>query len=237
MRVFPDSYPDIYRVDSVTCNVYLIAEPDGLTIVDAGMPGAEKRILAAVEALGRSPREVRHILLTHQHVDHIGSLAALAQATGAETWAHPTDALAIEGLARREAPHGALGLVFRAVFFSRLRASAITQAVREGATLPVLSAEGGLQVIETFGHTMGHISFYLPARKLLFAGDAVRSSRGRLTPSPAMLNHDTPLALQSVRKLAAMEIEACLPGHGAPVTAGAQALLAATVGAPTFSRV
>lgn len=222
MRVFPD----IHLVDGVRCNVYIIIEPDGLTIVDAGMPGAEKRILAALQSLDRSPRDVRHILLTHQHVDHIGGLASLVAATGAETWAHPGDTPAIEGRAPREAPRGPLGMVFRTAFFSRLRPAAISHTVGERATVPVLSGEGGLQVIETPGHTMGHISFYLPARKLLLAGDAVRTQRGRILPPPAMVSYDMPLALQSVRKLAAMDIEACLPGHGTPVTEGAKALLA-----------
>ena len=64
--------PGIHQIDGVTCNVYLIVEPDGLTLVDSGMPGAQKRILAAVQALGHAPRDVRRILLTHQHIDHVG---------------------------------------------------------------------------------------------------------------------------------------------------------------------
>ncbi len=229
-------FPDIHRVDGVSCNVYIITEPDGLTIIDAGMPGAERRILGAISALGRSPRDVRHILLTHQHVDHIGGLAALTQATGAQTWASAGDTPAIEGHAQREAPHGPVGVIFRAVFFPRLRPAVISHIVREGDTVPILSGEGGLRVVETPGHTLGHVSFYLPARKLLFAGDAVRSGSGRLAVPPAMLNLDTPMALRSVGKLAALDSEVCLPGHGAPVMAGAQALLAATAGVPSLSR-
>jgi glyoxylase-like metal-dependent hydrolase (beta-lactamase superfamily II) len=229
--------PDVHLVDGVSCNVYIITEPDGLTIVDAGLPGAQKRILAAVGALGRSPRDVRRILLTHQHVDHIGALAALAAETGAETWASAGDTPAIAGRARREAPHGLLGPIFRLAFFTRLAPATIAHIVYEGDSLPVFGSEGGLRVIETPGHTAGHICFCLPARKLLFAGDAVRASNGGLALSPHMLNLDTAQALQSVRKLAAMDIAACLPGHGAPVTTGAQALLAATANQPALSRV
>lgn len=232
MRLFPD----IHQVDGVSCNVYIITEPDGLTIIDAGMPGAVRRILDAVSALGHSPRDVRHILLTHQHVDHIGGLAALEQATGAQTWASAGDAPAIEGHARREAPSGPLGVIFRTVLFPRLRPAAIGHIVGEGDTVPVLSGEGGIRVIETPGHTQGHLSFYLPARKLLFAGDAVRSSAGRLVVPPAMLNHDTAMAVRSVGRLATLDTVACLPGHGAPVMTGAQALLATTAGAPSLSR-
>lgn len=231
MRIFPD----IHQVDGVTCNVYLIEEPDGLTVIDAGMPGAASRILAAITALGHEPRALRRILLTHQHVDHIGGLAALVAASGAETWAHPRDTPAIEGQGPREAPRGPLGLVFRAALFPRLRPAAISHAAVEGDTLPVLRGEGGLRVIDTPGHTMGHISFYLPARKLLFAGDAVRESGGRITPPPAMVSFDMPLALRSARKLAALEVEACLPGHGAAIASGAGARFALPEEAATTS--
>lgn len=230
-------YPDIHQVDGVDCNVYVITEPTGLTLVDSGLPGAQKRILAAITALGRSPRDVRHILLTHQHVDHIGGLAALVAETGAETWASVGDTPAIEGRARYEMPRGPIGLAIRILMMPRLKPCAITHVVREGETLPILAAEGGLRVVETPGHTSGHIAFYLPGRRLLFAGDAVRSNGGRLPLSPALLNTDTAQALESVRKLAAMDIAACLPGHGAPVTAGAQALLAATANQPALSRM
>jgi glyoxylase-like metal-dependent hydrolase (beta-lactamase superfamily II) len=232
MRIFPD----IYQLDGTDCNVYVIVESAGLTLIDTGLPWLTKRVLAGIQALGHSPQEVRHILLTHQHIDHVGGLAALAHVTGAETWAHPTDAPAIEGRATREAPHGAIGLLFRTVLLPRLRPAPINHLVSEGETLPVLSAEGGLRVLETPGHTMGHIAFYLPARKLLIAGDAVRSEGGKLTPPPAVYTLDMPLALQSVRKLAALDIDACLPGHGEPVTSGAQALLAAIGAAPALSK-
>lgn len=222
MRIFSD----IHQVDGVTCNVFVIEEPDGLTVIDAGMSGAASRILAAIAALGREPRDVRRVLLTHQHLDHIGGLAALVAATGAETWAHPRDTPAIEGRGPREAPHGPLGFVFRAALFPRLRPATITHAAVAGDVIPALSGEGGLRVIETPGHTMGHISFYSPGRKLLFAGDAVRESGGRIKPPPAMVTFDMPLALQSARALAAMEVEACLPGHGAAMATGAGARFA-----------
>ncbi len=232
MRVFPD----IHQLDGIDCNVFVIIESDGLTLVDTGMPWLTKRVLAGIQALGHSPQDIRRILLTHQHIDHVGGLASLVQLTGAETWAHPADAPAIEGRAAREVPRGAMGLLFRTVLLPRLRSAPITHRVSEDETLPVLSAEGGLRVVETPGHTIGHISFYLPARKLLFAGDAVRSEGGKLTPPPAVFSLDMPMALQSVRKLAALDIDTCLPGHGAPITSGAQALLAAIGSAPALSK-
>lgn len=223
MRIFPD----IHRVDGVQCNVYLIEESDGLTVIDAGMPGADKRILAAIQQLGHTPRDVRRILITHQHVDHVGGLAALAKATGAETWAHPLDTPAIEGRGPRDLPSGAVGVAMRVLFVSRLRPAAVNHAAREGDTLPAFASEGGLRVVETFGHTVGHISLYLPARKLLFAGDAVMSRGGKLVLPPRMLNTNSAMAMESMRKLATLDVEACLTGHGEPILTGARELLVA----------
>lgn len=228
-------FPDIHLVDGVVCNVYIITEPGGLTIIDAGMPGAHKRILAAIHDLGYALSDVRRILLTHQHVDHIGGLAALTQSARAETWASAADALAIEGKARREAPHGPLGLVFRTVLFPGLRLARITHTAHADDTIPTLEAEGGLRVVETPGHTMGHLSFYLPGRRLLFAGDAARSERGRILPPPAMVTYDMRRALASFRALADLEIEALLPGHGAPITTEAQQRMREQVATETSS--
>ncbi len=222
--------PHIHLVDGVTSNTYMIVEPDGLTVIDTGMPGSHTKMIAYVRRLGREPREVRRILLTHQHVDHVGGAAALARETGAEVVAHPADAPAIEGTAPRELPHGPLGPVFRLVFLPRLRPVRVTSPVRAGETLPVLAAEGGLRVIEAPGHTAGQIAFYLPGRKLLFAGDAWRHAGGRILPPPAMLNRDTPQTLRTFAELAdTLELEASLPGHGTPMLAGVAARLAETV--------
>lgn len=72
-------------------NVFLVEEPSGLTLVDAGFPGKAQIVLEAVRALGRAPSDVKHIVLTHAHPDHIGSLAALKRATGAQTYIHALD--------------------------------------------------------------------------------------------------------------------------------------------------
>jgi len=220
--------PGIHQIEGVSCNVYLIVEPDGLTLVDSGMPGAQKRILAATQALGHAPRDVRRILLTHQHIDHVGGAPELVKATGAEVYAPVGDAPAIEGAAPREKPSGMVGLIFSVMLSLMLRPTMVTHQMRDGETLPVFADEGGLRVVATPGHTAGHVSFYLPTRKLLFAGDAMRhSADGKVLPPPPLFNHDTPQAMRSLATLAALEIEASLPGHGAPILTGAGPQIAA----------
>src|SRR5438067_2181479 len=84
--------PGIHRVDGVICNVYVIVEREGLTLIDTGMPRSERKIGAYVRGIGRELGEVRRIVLTHQHVDHVGGAAALAEQTGAEVIASVGDA-------------------------------------------------------------------------------------------------------------------------------------------------
>ena len=221
---------DIHLVDGVVCNVYLIVESDGVTIIDTGVPGRGGAVVAYLGKLGRSVHDVRHILLTHQHPDHIGNAGSLSTRSGAQITAHPADAPAIEGKAPRELPNSfVMRSMLNLLFVWRLKPLQVDNRVRAGQTLPVLAGEGGLQVIETPGHTTGHISFYLPGRKLLFAGDAYRHSNGNLVPPPRVYNHDTPEALRSMAILTDYEIEASLPGHGAPILTDAGAKLGEAV--------
>jgi glyoxylase-like metal-dependent hydrolase (beta-lactamase superfamily II) len=84
----------------------------------------------------------------------------------------------------------------------------------------------GMRIIETPGHTSGHISVFEPATGILVAGDALRTSNG-LEGSDPQYTESTTKANESVRKLAAMDVKAILPGHGEPLTAGASKALKA----------
>lgn len=73
----------VYRIPARAANTYLIEAAKGLVLVDTGLPGSEKRILNALRKLGKRPEEIRLVLLTHRHPDHIGSVAALKRETSA----------------------------------------------------------------------------------------------------------------------------------------------------------
>jgi glyoxylase-like metal-dependent hydrolase (beta-lactamase superfamily II) len=222
----PELAPGIHRIDLGASNAYLVVDDAGLALVDSGLPGSGKKILALIGALGRRPEEITRIILTHQHPDHIGGAADLVAASSAEVWAHPLDTPAIEGTDKRDAPKGPLGLVFNMFIIPRLRSVKVTHLLADGDTLPVLASEGGLRVVATPGHTLGHVSLYLASRELLFAGDALRHSGEKIIPSPAMFNRDQAQALRSFADLTLLDIEASLPGHGAPIMHGAGARLA-----------
>lgn len=211
-------FPDIHLIDGVNSNTYLIVEPSGLTLVDTGLPGSAKKILAYLRAIGKTPTQLSAILLTHQHVDHVGGAAELASLSGAEVIAHPLDAPAIEGKAPRDLPSGPLAIVFRTVLLPRLRPVSALRQVTAGETLPILADDGGLQVIETPGHTRGQIAFYLPGRRLLFAGDTyMHTRRGEVALPYKMFTRDIARARQSLASMGAFAIDSSLPGHGKPI--------------------
>lgn len=222
--------PGIHRVDGVMCNVYVIVEREGLTLIDTGIPGSKGKIGAYVHGIGRELSEVRRIVLTHQHFDHVGGAAALAEQTGAEVIASVEDAPAIEGKARREVPREPLGTVFRLVMMVGLRPVAVTRTVRTGETIGALLEDGGLQVIEAPGHTVGEIALYAPGLRLLFPGDVYRHKGADVAPPPAMFTADVALARGSMRALSELDVEASLPGHGEPIVRGAGEKLRRAVG-------
>src|SRR3990172_13242161 len=90
-------FPFIYGLRMGYVNAFLIAEEGGLTLIDSGLPNRKRTVLSALAQIGRRPEELKHIAITHHHVDHTGSLAALAEATGAAVYVHPADAPIVRG--------------------------------------------------------------------------------------------------------------------------------------------
>jgi glyoxylase-like metal-dependent hydrolase (beta-lactamase superfamily II) len=79
----------VHVVPMGMANAFLIEGDDGLTLIDAGYPGKEAAVFGAIRGLGRSPAQLKHLIFTHGHPDHIGSAAAIVQETGARTYMHP----------------------------------------------------------------------------------------------------------------------------------------------------
>src|SRR3990172_12042531 len=90
-------FPFVYGLRMGYVNAFLLAEEDGITLIDSGLPKRQEKILGELTGLGRQPRELKHIAITHHHVDHTGSLAALVKATGAQVHVHPLDAPIVRG--------------------------------------------------------------------------------------------------------------------------------------------
>jgi glyoxylase-like metal-dependent hydrolase (beta-lactamase superfamily II) len=180
-----------------------------VTIVDTGVPGSDDAILAAVAEAGRSPADVRDIVITHADGDHVGSLAALVDRTGATVWAGEHEADVIEGSA------AARGGDVR-------RSGRVDRRFVPGETLPL---HRGIETVDTRGHTAGHVSLFLPADRILIAGDALNNRAG-LTGSAPQHTWDPDLAREAVRRLAALQPDSIVFGHGPSLVGGAAARLA-----------
>ncbi len=209
-----------YVVPGVVANPYVLVDPDGVTIIDSGLPRSEKKILAYVSSLGRSPTDVKRIILTHSDIDHVGGLAALQKATGARTYASKIEADAIAA-GRPSRMIQRKGFSMRRLLRSLLRPfmkaapGKVDEIVVEGQTLPAL---GGLRVIETPGHTPGHISLFAPSAAILFCGDSMVTDADGIHGSRPGLTWDDAAARASEKKQAALGARIVCSGHGPVVT-------------------
>jgi glyoxylase-like metal-dependent hydrolase (beta-lactamase superfamily II) len=207
---------NIFVVPEVNCNPYLILDPDGLTLIDTGLPGADKKILAYVANLGKSPADLKRIILTHADLDHVGGLAALHKATGARTYASQieADAIAAGKPSRQIKPRG---FSWRRLLFTVLgpfmkpKRFQVDEILKDAQVLPIA---GGLRVLDTPGHTPGHISLYAPASGVLFCGDSMVTKGNEIFGSRPGLTWDEAKARASEKKQAALGARIVCSGHG-----------------------
>ena len=221
--------PGITQIRCGIVNCYLIADADGLVLIDAGMPADMRRILQAIDASGHALRDLRLILITHADGDHVGSAARLQAAAravgGAARLCVPAGeaaSLAAGKPARELRAHGLLkvALQLAATFFA-FKPLACDATLVDGELLPVL---GGLQVLNTPGHTPGHCSFYAGVQRLLFAGDAFNNVGGRLRVSDGFNTWDERAALHSAMRLSALVPDVLCMGHGPELRDAAPAM-------------
>ena len=203
----------VHYIDGSNANSYLIEESEGaLTLVDAGMQKSGKRILEYLSGLDRAPTEVKTIVVTHCHPDHVRGLASVKAATGARVAVHVAVADLVAGKARYPPPGGAMGLAFRAMsqFFKTTQVEPDLR-LKEGDTV------GRLAVLHTPGHTPGSISLFDEKAKVLFVGDTVRFLNGKLEGPPAQFTLSMDQARSSIARLASLDFETMLSGHGEPL--------------------
>lgn len=215
---------NVYIVPGVTANSYLLAGQDGLTLIDTGLPYSQKTILKYLRSKGWSARDIKRILITHADLDHYGCLGALQKESGACIYASPIEAKAMaEGKSSRpikRTPDTMLQRLAMALFNRIMKAAAVQvdEVLAEGQILPVL---GGLQVVETPGHSPNHLSFFALASGILFCGDSMRADGSRgLRGSRSRNDWDHAVASASVRKQAELGALIICPGHGPVVREG-----------------
>ncbi len=216
--------PGVYQIGMLYVNAFLIAA-EAVTLIDSGLPKRKETILKALADAGKKADELKHIAITHHHVDHTGSLASLIAETGAKAYVHPLDAPVLRGEKPAPKPGTMLGRIIDRVAHPKLELVQTLDEVDDGAELAIA---GGLTAIHTPGHTAGHLAYFWPQRGgVLFAGDAAGNVlRGPSPPVGAIggsFTEDAAQAKESFRKLAELEFDTACFGHGGVIKGKAHA--------------
>ncbi|HRE48364.1 MAG TPA: MBL fold metallo-hydrolase [Aggregatilineales bacterium] len=212
-------------------NIYVIAGTDGVGIIDTGVSGGLVNILRReLPKLGLAFEDIRHILLTHAHFDHIGGLKKLRAALPtAKLYAGTRETPILTGAEKLQvAPRSELrGLAWLTSFglVTKVDPTTVEVMLNEGDRLDHLR---GLEVVNLPGHSVGQIGFYLPSARLLIGGDVMFSLPllGVKMPLRAA-SADWAQAKESIRKVAAMDVDILSVGHVSAVVGGAGAKIKA----------
>jgi glyoxylase-like metal-dependent hydrolase (beta-lactamase superfamily II) len=207
--------------DGSPVNSYVSVGRDGLWLVDGGLGSdqAQSTLRAGIQTLGYDfDRDVRGLLVTHGHIDHVGAARAILD-NGGQMLAHRVEATEGRNLDFDEAWLQRHGLPPdggpRSAAFRGFEWPEPTRLLEDGER--VCWGNLDLQVVWCPGHTPGLICLHEPKRGLLFTTDHVM----RRAPAPVSVRHarhDNPLGdyLASVEKLRSKAVQTVLPGHGRP---------------------
>lgn len=231
--------PGIRRIGTGLVNAYLLEERGEVTVIDTGLPGYWRALPAELAALGRSLADVRAVVLTHAHPDHIGFAERIRRERQVVVRVHELDARLARGEERSSGSIGRIriGPLLRFLAYGLRQGMARTTPIvavetfGDGVTLDV---PGAPRVIHLPGHTAGSAALHVPARDALFIGDAIATLNvltGITGPQLSPFGADGRQAVASLARLESIDARLVLPGHGQPWTGGmAEALRRARTG-------
>jgi glyoxylase-like metal-dependent hydrolase (beta-lactamase superfamily II) len=219
--------PSLWMLKMGIVNAYLLESEDGLVLIDAGWPNKADVIFQAVQDSGHHSTDIRHLVLTHGHIDHAGSGAEVLERTGARSYAHSADLDLIRtGHAEHPGTTVAPGfspklinLLFIKLGGTTYKPFSIHRTLEDGETLPMASH---VEVIHSPGHCAGHVALLLQDEGVLIAGDICSNVLGL---DYSILNEDRALARQSILRIADLSFEQAVFGHGKPLDKQANKLL------------
>jgi glyoxylase-like metal-dependent hydrolase (beta-lactamase superfamily II) len=188
------------RVNLGFVNAYVLVRGKEAAVVDTGTPNNASKIADVVRTAGLGWDAVHHVILTHYHPDHIGSVGeVLTAAAKATAYAGAAD-------------------------IAQIKSPRPIKAVGDNDEV------FGLRVIATPGHTAGHVCVFDPAGSLLVLGDAMTNIDNKLGGPSPQYTADMAQAHQSMKKLAGLKFQRAVFGHGEPIDKGASQAIAKLAG-------
>jgi glyoxylase-like metal-dependent hydrolase (beta-lactamase superfamily II) len=166
----------VHQVDGVNGNVYLVEDDAKLTLIDTGLPRSSGKIIKYIKQLGYEPSSVSTVILTHFHIDHVGSAKKMQELTNAKIAVHEVEADVVTAKKSPPKPKKLLVKALNSIF----KATPVEPdlLIKDGDKI------SGLLVIHTPGHSEGSISLLDEKRKVMFVGDAVRFVDGKVEGPP-----------------------------------------------------
>jgi len=205
---------------------FLLDNGTDLTLIDTLFDTDARQVLERIGSIGRSIQDLKRILLTHGHRSHLGGLATLKRLSGATVYSHEWEADIIAGERTAQPvtiiPMRPLGTYWRVYYlqFGAALGRGKHPPCTVDSTLDDGDTVGPVRVLHTPGHTPGHLAFWWPEHRVLFAGDAIVTYPVFEAGWPAF-NLNPTQQRNSLRRMADLGAEVLAVGHGEPITAGA----------------
>ncbi|MFI6631687.1 MBL fold metallo-hydrolase [Nonomuraea fuscirosea] len=216
--------PNLHRLGNDLVACYLVDTPDGITLIDAGLPGHWRDLQHELRSLGKSVEDIRGVVLTHGDSDHIGFAERLRRDHGVPVFVHAADAVRTRTGEKPKVPLGPMRIGPLLGFFGYTlgKNGLRTQYVKEVTEIgggDVLDLPGSPVIVGMPGHSPGSVAVHVPVADAVFVGDALTTRHvltGREGPQPAPFTDDPAEALASLDRIAGLKASWVLPGHGAP---------------------
>ncbi len=221
------------RIGNDIVAAHLIVDDTGITLIDTGLAGHWSDLEHELEAIGRTPSDIRGVVLTHGDSDHIGFAERLRREYGVPVYVHAADAARARGEESTKPAWGSmkLGSVLRFIAYTTRKGGLRTHylsEVHEVTDGQVLDLPGAPEIIGLPGHSPGSIAIYVPSVSAVFVGDGLTTRSvltGKKGPQPAPFTDDQAAAAASLTHIEDLRADWVIPGHGAPWHGGVTELL------------
>ena len=217
---------DIYIIEGIgNANVFLLKSSDGFILIDSGIFKQTHLLIAQIKENGFHISELKTIVLTHCHCDHIGGVTELVKHSEAKVAAHKDD---IPYITQEKiilgAYHDMMAEEQKVMKQFGCNVRQVDIVLNDG---DVIDIHNGLQVISVPGHTPGSIALYQANEKIMFFGDVIRNNpkRGLTIGIPEKFNFSTEQTMYDTKKILNYSIEYALFSHGSPILENAEKYL------------